>query len=131
MSSYNDNKNIVPSGNQRQSRSSSRPLSKGFDSVNSRQSIDGKSSQSAQAPTLQKKTKNFLRHGLDKLNRGDYPAALEDFQQALRLNPDFTEAYIAGVSSSTTKETIKARSQIATKYCGLILEMSMLTTIEV
>jgi serine/threonine-protein kinase len=94
MSSYNDNKNIVPSGNQRQSRSSSRPLSKGFDSVNSRQSIDGKSSQSAQAPTLQKKTKNFLRHGLDKLNRGDYPAALEDFQQALRLNPDFAEAYI-------------------------------------
>jgi tetratricopeptide (TPR) repeat protein len=94
MSSYNDNKNIVPSGNQRQSRSLSSPISKGFDSVNSRQSINGKSSQSAQAPTLQKNTKNFLRHGLDKLNRGDYPAALEDFQQALRLNPDFTEAYI-------------------------------------
>ncbi len=72
----------------------SSPISKGFDSVTSRQSIDGKSSQSAQAPTLQKNTKNFLRHGLDKLNRGDYPAALEDFQQALRLNPDFTEAYI-------------------------------------
>jgi tetratricopeptide (TPR) repeat protein len=94
MSSYNDKKNIVLSGNQKQSKSSSRLIGKGFDSVNSRQSIDAKSSHSAQAPTLQKKAKNFLRYGLDKLNRGDYLAALEDFQQALQLNPDFAEAYI-------------------------------------
>lgn len=35
-----------------------------------------------------------MKHGLDKLNRGDYPGALEDFKQALRLDLNFTEAYV-------------------------------------
>ncbi|MCA1993370.1 MAG: tetratricopeptide repeat protein [Coleofasciculus sp. S288] len=45
-------------------------------------------------PTVQTKAKNFLKQGLDKLNRGNYPGALESFQQALRIDPNFTEAYV-------------------------------------
>jgi tetratricopeptide (TPR) repeat protein len=96
MSSYKDqkNKSIVTSGNQRVSRSSSNLIRRGFDSANQSQSVDGKSLHPPETPTVQKKAKNFLKHGLDKLNRGDYPGALEDFKQALRLNPNFTEAYV-------------------------------------
>jgi tetratricopeptide (TPR) repeat protein len=96
MSSYKDQKNnsIVTSGNERVSRSSSNLIRRGFDSANQSQSVDGKSLHPPETPTVQKKAKNFLKHGLDKLNRGDYPGALEDFKQALRLNPNFTEAYV-------------------------------------
>src|ERR687886_1797149 len=97
MSSYNDQKNesIVPSGNGRRSRSSSNVIRRGFNSANQSQSVAGKKSlQPPQTPSVQTKAKNFLRHGLDKLNRGNYPGALEDFKQALQVNPNFTEAYV-------------------------------------
>lgn len=39
------------------------------------------------------KADDFFREGLDKFNQGDYRAAIENFNQALRFNPDFAEAY--------------------------------------
>lgn len=71
------------------SQSSANLAGRGFDT-----SVGGKVPQSSQLPTVQTKAKNFLKQGLDKLNQGDYPGALENFQQALQLNPDFTEAYV-------------------------------------
>lgn len=96
MSSYNEqkNKSSVPSGNRRLSRSSSTLNKRGFDSANQSQSVDGQSLQAPQTSTVQTKAQKFLRQGLNKLNRGDYPGALENFQQALRLDPNFTEAYV-------------------------------------
>jgi tetratricopeptide (TPR) repeat protein len=36
---------------------------------------------------------DLIRQGVEKLNRGEDRAAIEDFNQALRLNPDLAEAY--------------------------------------
>ncbi len=77
------------------SKSYSNSIKRGFDSASSHnQSGNGNSLQPPQTPTVQTKAKNFLKQGLDKLNQGDYPGALENFKQALRLNPYFTEAYV-------------------------------------
>ncbi len=96
MSSYKNqtNESSTLSGNRRVSRSSTNLTRRGFDSAYQSPSIGGKSLQPLQTPTVPTKAKNFLKRGVDKLNRGDYPAALEDFKQALRLNPNFTEAYV-------------------------------------
>ncbi|HEY9795630.1 MAG TPA: hypothetical protein V6D30_08310, partial [Leptolyngbyaceae cyanobacterium] len=65
------------------SKSSSNSIKRGFDSASSRnQSGNGNSLQPPQTPTVQTKAKNFLKQGLDKLNQGDYPGALENFKQA-------------------------------------------------
>jgi serine/threonine-protein kinase len=96
MSSYNEQKNkrFVPSGNTRLSSSSSALNRRGFDSANQSQSVDNSSLQARQTSTVETKAQKFLRQGLKKLNRGDYSSALEDFNQALRLNPVFTDAYV-------------------------------------
>lgn len=76
------------------SRSSSTLNKRGFDSANQSQSVDSQSLQAPQTSTVQTKAQKFLRQGLNKLNRGNYPGALQDFNHALRLNPNFAEAYV-------------------------------------
>lgn len=41
----------------------------------------------------QTSTKDFNNQGVDKLDRKDYAGAIEDFNQALQLNPHNTKAY--------------------------------------
>ena len=96
MSSYQNpnNASYSPSSNQRVSRSSSTLNKKGFGLANSNPSQEEKSLKSSQTPNLQKQCQKLLKQGLNKLNQGNYPAALADFQQALQINPNFTEAYI-------------------------------------
>lgn len=51
---------------------------------------------SAQPPQMliaQTSAKDFYNRGTDKLKRGDYRGAIEDFNQALRLNPKDATAY--------------------------------------
>ncbi len=83
MSSYND-----PIRNQQLPQSFYNASGRGFDSANR------KSLQPLQTSTAQKRAKSFLKQGLNKLSRGDYSAALENFQQALRVDPNFIQAYI-------------------------------------
>jgi tetratricopeptide (TPR) repeat protein len=53
--------------------------------------IDSESLKPSQIPSVQ--AKDFFQQGLDKFNRGDDRAALERFNQVLRLNPDCADAY--------------------------------------
>ncbi|HEY9598126.1 MAG TPA: tetratricopeptide repeat protein [Cyanophyceae cyanobacterium] len=88
MSSYNThkNQNIPQSENQKVSKAHINLARKGFDS--------SKTSQSIPVSTVQRKPKDFLKSGLEQLNRGNYSSALENFKQALKLDPNLVDAYI-------------------------------------
>lgn len=90
MSSYNEpnNENLISSKNQGLSQSFSYPTGRGFDS-GSRKNLQPLGTSSGQ-----KKAKSFLKQGLNKLSQSNYAAALKDFKQALRIDPNFIEAYI-------------------------------------
>jgi tetratricopeptide (TPR) repeat protein len=45
------------------------------------------------SPTTEMSAKNFYDRGLDKSNKKDYKGAIEDFNEVLRLDPNFTIAY--------------------------------------
>ncbi|HEY9651320.1 MAG TPA: tetratricopeptide repeat protein, partial [Coleofasciculaceae cyanobacterium] len=88
MSSYNVQKNqtILQSGHEKASKAHANSVRKGFDSSNT--------SQSTQISTVPRQTKDFLNSGLEQLNRGDYSRALQNFQQALKLDPNLVDAYV-------------------------------------
>ncbi|MGB5963134.1 MAG: tetratricopeptide repeat protein [Coleofasciculaceae cyanobacterium] len=90
MSSYNEpnNENLIPAKNQGLSQSFSYPTGRGFDS-GSRKNLQPLGTSSGQ-----KKAKSFLKQGLNKLSQSNYAAALKDFKQALRIDPNFVDAYI-------------------------------------
>ncbi len=90
MSSYNEpnNEDLMPSGSQHLPQSFSYLSGKGFDS-GSRKTL-----QPLFRSSGQKRAKSFLKQGLNKLSQGNYPAALKDFKQALRIDPNFIDAYI-------------------------------------
>lgn len=90
MSSYSEpnNESLTSSGNQGLSQSFSYPTGRGFDS-GSRKNL-----QPLAPYTGQKRAKSFLKQGLKKLSQSDYAAALKDFKQALRIEPNFIEAYL-------------------------------------
>lgn len=90
MSSYNEpnNEDLIPSGSQHLPQSFSYLSGKGFDS-GSRKTLQPLFTSSGQ-----KRAKSFLKQGLNKLSQGNYPAALKDFKQALRIDPNFIDAYI-------------------------------------
>ena len=89
MSSYNEpnNESLISSKNQGLSQSFSYPTGRGFDS-GSRKNLQ------PLGTTGQKRAKSFLKQGLNKLSQSNYAAALKDFKQALRIEPNFIEAYI-------------------------------------
>lgn len=89
MSSYNEpnNENLISSKHQGLSQSFSYPTGRGFDS-GSRKNLQ------PLGYSGQKKAKSFLNQGLNKLSQSNYAAALKDFKQALRIDPNFIEAYI-------------------------------------
>jgi len=89
MSSYNEpNNDLISSENRGLSQSFSYPTGRGFDS-GSRKTL-----QPLKPVSGQKRAKSFLKQGLKKLSQSDYAAALKDFKQALRIEPNFIEAYI-------------------------------------
>lgn len=88
MSSYNELNNESLFSSQPLPQSFSYLSGKGFDS-GSRKSL-----QPLKASSGQKRAKSFLKQGLNKLSRCDYGAALKDFKQALRIDPNFIDAYI-------------------------------------
>lgn len=89
MSSYNEpNNESLISSEQRLPKSFSYLSGRGFDS-GSRKSLQPLGTSSGQ-----KRAKSFLKQGLNKLSRSDYAAALKDFKQALRVDPNFIDAYI-------------------------------------
>jgi len=104
MSSDNEQQNdiMVLAGNGRVSRESS-SLTEALDLASQSQSVEDKSLQSLRTSVLQTKAdstgveglgvSDLFSQGLNKFNRGDYRRAIEDFNQALRINPDFAEAY--------------------------------------
>ena len=66
-----------------------RELSRDLESQD--QTIERESLEVLQIPPVQ--TEDIFKQGLDKFNRGDDRAALEHFNQVLRLNSDCAEAY--------------------------------------
>jgi tetratricopeptide (TPR) repeat protein len=90
MSSYNEpnNESLISSESQRLPQSFSYLSGKGFDS-GSRKTLQQPFTSSGQ-----KRAQSFLKQGLNKLSQGNYPAALKDFKQALRIEPNFIEAYL-------------------------------------
>ncbi len=79
---------MVLSGNRGVSEDSSNQMA-GLDVTSQNPAVEG----TLQAPPVQTKAENYFRQGLDKFNRGDYRSAIEDFNQALQINPEFAEAY--------------------------------------
>lgn len=104
MSSDNKRHNeiMVLSGNGRVSGGTS-GLMEGLDLASQSLAVEGKSLQPLQTSALQTKADSagvatieaseFFKQGLEKFDRGDYRPAIEDFNQALRNNPDFADAY--------------------------------------
>lgn len=89
MSSYNEpNNESLISSDQRLPQSFAYLSGRGFDS-GSRKTLQPLATSSGK-----KRAKSFLKQGLKKLSQSDYGAALKDFQQALRIEPSFIEAYI-------------------------------------
>lgn len=90
MSSYNEpnNEDLMSSESQYLPQSFSYLSGKGFDS-GSRKTLQPLFTSSGQ-----KRAKSFLKQGLNKLSQGNYPAALKDFKQALRIDPNFIDAYL-------------------------------------
>ena len=41
------------------------------------------------------KADDFLIQGREKLNKGDYQSAIQDFNQAIQLNPNYDDAYLS------------------------------------
>jgi tetratricopeptide (TPR) repeat protein len=84
MTGENNRNKIVPlSGNQTVLKGSFR-LMEDMDLTSQSQAEEGESMLGAS---------EFFKRGLDKFNRGNYRSAIEDFNQALRINPNLIEAY--------------------------------------
>jgi len=104
MSSDNNqhNKVMALSGNRRTSGDSAN-LTGGLDLASQCQAFEGESLELLQAPPVPTnadreakstlEASEFFTQGLQKFNRGDDRSAIEEFNQALQLNPDFAEAY--------------------------------------
>jgi tetratricopeptide (TPR) repeat protein len=88
MSSYNESNNESFISSDQLPQSFSYLSGKGFDS-GSRKSLQPLGTSGGQ-----KRAKSFLKQGLNKLSRSEYGLALKDFKQALRIDPNFIEAYI-------------------------------------
>ncbi len=54
---------------------------------------DTKPTQSLHTVVAQDKSKDFLNQGLAKFNKGDYEGAIKDYDEAIRLQPDYADAY--------------------------------------
>jgi tetratricopeptide (TPR) repeat protein len=102
MSSNKENESQVLSGNRKQS-SYLTHLAIASKLTDRNQWVEDEFVQQSRTPTVATKANNaavttpdaldFFRRGVEKLDRGDDRAAIEDFNQALRLNPHFAEAY--------------------------------------
>jgi Flp pilus assembly protein TadD len=62
-------------------------------SVNAQPQQQATKSFIAQQPTTPSTTEDFFNRGVEKFQKRDYQGAIEDFNQALRLNPNNANAY--------------------------------------
>lgn len=86
--SNDSDKNIVPSEKLGISRYSSDLIKRGLDLANKSQFVNSQSLQLKQARTIQTEAKELLKCGKEKLSVKDYQGAFNDFNQALRINPN-------------------------------------------
>jgi len=56
---------------------------------------------------------NFYNQGLDKARRGDYQGAIASLNEAIQLNPNYTEAYKYRVHARATSEFNDPQGAIA------------------
>jgi tetratricopeptide (TPR) repeat protein len=88
-------------GNQSMSRNTS-SLIEDIDLTSESQAVEGKSLQPIQTPAVHTTADSaavetlgaseFFKQGLDKFQRGDYRRAIQDFNEALRINPDLADS---------------------------------------
>ncbi|WP_414588642.1 caspase, EACC1-associated type [Scytonema sp. PCC 10023] len=71
------------------------------------------------SPTSQMNAKNFYDRGVDKANKKDYKGAIEDYTQALELDPNFTIAYYKRGYTRSEIEDYKAAIEDFTQYLRL------------
>jgi curved DNA-binding protein CbpA len=63
---------------------------------------------------------DFYVRAVEKALDKDYQGAVEDYTQAIDLNPEFVEAYIKRARRATSLEMLGKLSKIATRHCVLI-----------
>lgn len=64
-----------------------------LNSANQSQGDENLALQSVETPTISTNTDDFFKSGLNNFSRGEYRSAIEDFNQALRINPNLADAY--------------------------------------